>query len=503
MSRTITIDSGPVFVDTESLRGTGAILEFARWALERAVAELNRAQVILAGAVSAEALYASSALSQILWQIGAAHLIEEAKECAEGLRVAANIYDYSDHNAANTVLSAHVDHMNGLYFQHRLNSVAQALYPQIRGADILYRLSEHREQILSGCIDENTVNVPKIMRNLGIWAAVAGVTQAQLMRRADTPLERSAALLSRHYPRIEKWEGRYLPMLAVRGSNPRGTHIHTRVERDSYLFGLEHYATEILAVPAVHRLVAPRDATSTPHTPSALITKVQRLRDEPSAPSARTTANSAPASGEFEIERHETPGAQRPTWSVVVKGTQEWFPGTSNPKDMQSNLALVGRVPADEEAAVVWALSQSGVQPGDTIEFVGHSQGGIVAASLAASSAITDHYTVAGVVTAGSPISGIELPETTPVLAFENTNDIVPALDGQTTSTSATRITVYSTGEGSPHDLGGYIADAKDAEKTGHSEFDRWVRKRQIALGLTDDTVTTSQRYAITRVMRQ
>lgn len=501
MSRVITIDSGPVHVDTGSVRNAAVALDFALWAVERAVASLEYARSSLSGALSTEGAYAAGSLSQILWEIRAARITEEVAQCAAGLRAAANIYDYTEQSTTSLV-SAQSDHMSGLYFQHGFNRAANDLYPQILARDTLHRITDHGgflRKYLSG----DTVDIRSATAKLAIWLATIVATQKAIMGRADTALERSAALLSREYPRIEKRQNAYRPILQVRGSNPRGTHLRTRVERDSYLFGLENYATTVLAVPAVNRLVAPRTATSTPRTPSALIAKVKKLRDHPTAPSAQTTAENSPDSGEFEIERHETPGAHRPTWSVVVKGTQEWLPGTSNPKDMQSNLALVGRVPADEEAAIVWALSQSGAQPGDAIEFVGHSQGGIVAASLAASPAITEHYAVAGVVTAGSPISGIELDETTPVLAFENTDDIVPALDGQSSRTSPTRMTVYSTGEGSPHDLDGYIIDAENAEHIGHADLDRWVKSRQVALGLTDETVTTRQRYTITRVMRE
>lgn len=501
MSRVITIDSGPVQVDTGSVRQAAVTLDAVLWTVQRVVASLEFARSKLTGALSSEGVYAAGSLSQILWEFRAAQITQEIAQCAAGLRVAANIYDYTEQQAVTSLIATQSDHMGGLYFQHNFNRAANELYPQILFRDTLHRMKEQGGFLRSYLGDG--VDIRSAPLSFTVWLSTIAATQKAVMHRADTALERSAALLSCEYPRIEKRESTYRPILEVRGSNPRGTHLHTRIDRDSYLFGLESYATSVLAVPAVNRLVSPRTATSTPRTPSALITKVKKLRDHPTSPSAKSVSDDSPNRGEFEIERHDTPGTGRPTWSVVVKGTQEWLPGTSNPKDMQSNLALVGRVPADEEAAIVWALSQSGAQPGDAVEFVGHSQGGIVAASLAASPAITEHYTVAGVVTAGSPISGIELDETTPVLAFENTDDIVPALDGQTTRTSSTRMTVYSTGEGSPHDLDGYIVDAENAEKTGHADLDRWVKSRQVALGLTDETVTTRQRYTLTRVTRE
>lgn len=244
----------------------------------------------------------------------------------------------------------------------------------------------------------------------------------------------------------------------------------------------------------------PSVPTETPQTASDLVARVKELRDNPTGAGV---AGEGSTHGEFEIQRHETPGEERPSWSVVLRGTQQWHPTTPNPKDMQSNLALVGGVPSDEQAAILAALDLSGAETGDTIELVGHSQGGLVAGALASNTAFTSRYHVAGVVTAGSPIQGMDIANTTPVLSFEHTDDFVAALDGQPATPSRNHITVYSRGgDGFAHDLGGYVIDAQTADQAGNADLDRWNANRIKAMGITEDTKTTQQRYTITRVKR-
>jgi hypothetical protein len=98
------------------------------------------------------------------------------------------------------------------------------------------------------------------------------------------------------------------------------------------------------------------------------------------------------------IERYG-PSA-KPAWVVYVGGTVEWNPRTAEePWDLTSN---VGAIAADARAggedadgsgdtgagsyrAVVQAMRDAGVQPVDPVVQVGHSQGGLIAAQVAAS----------------------------------------------------------------------------------------------------------------------
>lgn len=63
------------------------------------------------------------------------------------------------------------------------------------------------------------------------------------------------------------------------------------------------------------------------------------------------------------------------------------------------------------------------------ILLTGHSQGGIIAANIAADPAFTARYQVDGVVSAGSPINTIPINPDVPALNFHHTTDVVPKLD--------------------------------------------------------------------------
>lgn len=252
--------------------------------------------------------------------------------------------------------------------------------------------------------------------------------------------------------------------------------------------------------PSLVSSFVPSVPAETPQSPADLVARVRELRDNPTGAGV---AGEGSTHGEFEIQRHESPGSDRPSWSVIVRGTQQWHPTTPNPKDMQANLALVGGVPADEQAAIMAALELSGAENGDTIELVGHSQGGLVAGAMASNPAFTSRYEIAGVVTAGSPIQGMDIAKSTPVLALEHTDDFVAALDGQPATSSKNHITIYSRGGDSfAHDLSGYVDDAAAAEEVGNADLERWNADRLAAMGITEDAKTTQQRYTITRVKR-
>ncbi|MDO5049128.1 MAG: hypothetical protein Q4D87_04510 [Actinomycetaceae bacterium] len=238
----------------------------------------------------------------------------------------------------------------------------------------------------------------------------------------------------------------------------------------------------------------------TPRKASDLVARVKELRDNPSGVGVK--GDDGPSThGEFEIQRHETPGEDRPSWSVIIRGTQEWLPTTHNPKDMQSNLALVGTVTSDEQSAILAAMEVAGAQSGDTVELVGHSQGGLVAGAMASNNVFTSRYNVAGIVTAGAPIQGMDIAPDLPVLAFEHTGDFVAGLDAQPSTPSSNQITIYSSGgDVFAHDLGGYVDDAQAADALGNADLRAWNDNRTRAMGFGQDTKTTQQRYTITRV---
>lgn len=112
---------------------------------------------------------------------------------------------------------------------------------------------------------------------------------------------------------------------------------------------------------------------------------------------------------------------------VYIPGTQSLDLWGKNPLNMRSNLTAFGGVAASPtELAVSDALTQVKAGESDSVLFVGHSQGALVAAQLA----ITDQpYQVAGLVSLGGPIAQFDLQ--VPVIALQNQGDPVPHLGGQ------------------------------------------------------------------------
>lgn len=120
-------------------------------------------------------------------------------------------------------------------------------------------------------------------------------------------------------------------------------------------------------------------------------------------------------------------------WVVYVTGTIDLglVPG-SEPMDATSDAwaaadgALIGEQIAGAVRAAELALEAAGYRPGDPLVSVGHSLGGIVAARVA-----ENHPgDIAAVVTAGSPIAGVPVPDGVPVLSLEHPEDPITALAG-------------------------------------------------------------------------
>ncbi|MFZ4893414.1 hypothetical protein ACL9RL_03075 [Plantibacter sp. Mn2098] len=139
------------------------------------------------------------------------------------------------------------------------------------------------------------------------------------------------------------------------------------------------------------------------------------------------------------------------SWRVQVPSTQYWnlpWDLTSGPNSLDGNLAAKlspGRE-SQLKAAVIEAMRQAGVGPGEAVMLSGFSQGGIVAANLAADESFRTMYNVKAVVTAGAPIGDVSIPASVNVISFEHTGDAVPTLDyGATNPDRSNWVTVRDT----------------------------------------------------------
>lgn len=124
-------------------------------------------------------------------------------------------------------------------------------------------------------------------------------------------------------------------------------------------------------------------------------------------------------------------------WVVVIPGTQAWSPRAGpNPSDLTSDVLLMAQrdtlLAAGVERALVLAQQDAGrAGLGDPVLLAGHSQGGIVAAALAADPSFRQRQRVTHVVASGAPIARMPVPREVSVLALEHRQDAVPRLEGE------------------------------------------------------------------------
>ena len=139
----------------------------------------------------------------------------------------------------------------------------------------------------------------------------------------------------------------------------------------------------------------------------------------------------------FQVERVWTGDAW--VYNVYLPGTETFDGplGLQSPlvRSLGTNLAGVAGADNTYEDAVLRALADLQLPPDAQLNLVGHSQGGIIAARLAEK--LTDpgsgypQYDVRTVLTAGSPVDHIALPEQVQMVSLANEYDIVPRLDGE------------------------------------------------------------------------
>lgn len=172
------------------------------------------------------------------------------------------------------------------------------------------------------------------------------------------------------------------------------------------------------------------------------------------------------------------------SYIVDVPGTRVWnVPGdkTSSANDLGTNLDAMAGNPTVLEKGIQEALGRSHVGPHDPVMLVGHSQGGIVAARAANDFVSSGQYNVTHVITAGSPIGRIPVPDNVQVLSLENRNDIVPHLDASDNPDTANRTTVtfdHQTGtvQGNHRIAGNYSDIAKQLDNSNNPSVEAFKK---------------------------
>ncbi|RMB61240.1 PGAP1-like alpha/beta domain-containing protein [Tessaracoccus antarcticus] len=165
------------------------------------------------------------------------------------------------------------------------------------------------------------------------------------------------------------------------------------------------------------------------HNPSDL------MRDMSTVYSTRNEGRDRPS---VQITRVDNPG-QPPRYIVAIPGTTEsidtWggWTGQQGGTDWAANLKGVGYGTTSSTEAIRAAIDKvTAEHPGGgrpQIILTGHSQGGIIAANIAADPDFSSRYDIGGIMTAGSPIQTVPIPRDIPVVNFSNQYDPVPKSD--------------------------------------------------------------------------
>jgi hypothetical protein len=176
-----------------------------------------------------------------------------------------------------------------------------------------------------------------------------------------------------------------------------------------------------------------------------------------------------PEGNQVRIERYDAPG-EKPRYVVYVGPTETFSPVADHePWDLTSAVTGVAGLDAGSLRATHAAMHDAGIRPGDEVQVVGFSQGGLVAARITAS---TD-WNVVGLETYGAPAGNIDLPSGLHGMTVRNTDDFVPALAGPQLDHHLLQIERRAFEPGSPiptdllapaHQRSAYVATASEID---------------------------------------
>jgi pimeloyl-ACP methyl ester carboxylesterase len=170
-------------------------------------------------------------------------------------------------------------------------------------------------------------------------------------------------------------------------------------------------------------------------------------------------------------------------------------------RDLPADLRAISGADTTYADGIRRAMTEAGIGSHEPVLLVGHSLGGMEAASLLAHGSGFD---VTHVVTAGSPIAGIhDYPAGTHVLSLENRGDLVPLLDGHDNADSLNQVTVefddHETSMTGNHDLRHYVDGAAAADTSGDPSIREQLDSLRDHGFLGADATASSQVLQVTR----
>jgi len=191
--------------------------------------------------------------------------------------------------------------------------------------------------------------------------------------------------------------------------------------------------------------------------------------ERPTAPSSSEERLRRVPEGEAQLrlERYDAPG-RPPRWIVYVGPTYDFAVTGDQPFDMTSNMhGVAGGSPASLRA-VELALADAGVSPEDEVQFVGFSQGGMIAARAVESG----QWNAVGLETYGGPVGNVDIPASVHGITVRHTDDLVPGTGGPDAPDSLVHVEqrAYPPGEPMPaipapaHQRSSYLATARQID---------------------------------------
>ena len=185
---------------------------------------------------------------------------------------------------------------------------------------------------------------------------------------------------------------------------------------------------------------------------------------------------------------------------VYIPGTQDWSPFTGkNPFDLTSDFSAISKTGfAGSERGVALAMKQAGISSTSDVLFVGHSQGGIVAANLATG------YANSRVLTFGAPLGQVANRLKAETLSLEHEADLVPEIDLRPNPLTTNWVTVTdrldSANPIAQHEMRGYLQTSAELDRAAETPNNHsMVKFKNEISGFAGDGPGAGQWFKLTR----